>query len=182
LLCSLVLRPAIEPARAGLLSLLAGAAVAEAARQAAGVLATCKWPNDLLIGERKAGGILAESDVAEGSLRFVVLGLGANLAVPADVPGATGLGEDVDPVALLGSFLSAFRDGYRPQEAGFATGVIARWTAVASTLGREVAATTIGGEAIRGEAVGVDEAGSLIVRGHDGAETAVGFGEVRHLS
>jgi BirA family biotin operon repressor/biotin-[acetyl-CoA-carboxylase] ligase len=177
-----VLRPSIEPARAGLLSLLAGAAVAEAAREVAGVLATCKWPNDLLIGERKAGGILAESDVVEGSLRFVVLGLGANLAAPEGVPGAAGLGEDVDPVALLGSFLSAFREGYRPQEAGFAIQVVARWTAVASTLGRQVAATTTGGEAIRGEAVGVDELGSLIVRGRDGVATAVGFGEVQHLS
>ncbi|HEX6130429.1 MAG TPA: biotin--[acetyl-CoA-carboxylase] ligase, partial [Actinomycetota bacterium] len=70
-LVSVVLRPALPPARLGLLSLAAGAAVAEAIREQAGVDAEVKWPNDVRVGDRKVGGVLAEASVADERIRHV---------------------------------------------------------------------------------------------------------------
>ena len=73
---SLVLRPAMRPDRLGLLTLLAGAAWAEAATDATGVEVRCKWPNDLLVAGRKVGGVLAESSLQDDQVRWVVIGSG----------------------------------------------------------------------------------------------------------
>ncbi len=73
---SLLVRPhAIAPARRGWLPLLAGVAVAAAVRAVAGVDARLKWPNDVLAGPAKLGGILAE---AAGDA--VVVGIGLNVS------------------------------------------------------------------------------------------------------
>jgi BirA family biotin operon repressor/biotin-[acetyl-CoA-carboxylase] ligase len=71
---SVLLRLGVPPARLLLLPLAAGLATAEAVRSAAGLEADLRWPNDLLIGPRKAGGILAEA--ASG---FAVVGIGINV-------------------------------------------------------------------------------------------------------
>ena len=136
LMVSVVLRPALEPLDAGLLSLLAGAAWAEAIEGVAGLTVRCKWPNDLMAGDDKVGGILAESVVEGDRLVSVVIGSGINLVAPEAIDGATGVGADVDATDLLGAFLAAFADGYRPEAAGFADDVITRWTRRSATLGR----------------------------------------------
>ena len=64
LLLSIVLRPSLPPTAAGLLTLLAGTALAETVETVGDQRAACKWPNDVLIGGRKAAGILAESVLA----------------------------------------------------------------------------------------------------------------------
>ena len=117
LLCSIVLRPSVPPEDAGLLTLLAGAAWVETAREVAGVDATAKWPNDLLVGDAKAGGVLAESRVVEGRLDVVILGSGINLEPPQLDGPAAGLGADADPADLLAGFLVRFRAGYEVEPA-----------------------------------------------------------------
>jgi BirA family transcriptional regulator, biotin operon repressor / biotin---[acetyl-CoA-carboxylase] ligase len=180
LLFSVVLRPELSPSLAGLLSLLAGAAVADACREVAAVGAGCKWPNDVMVRDRKLAGILAEASVAEGRLRQVVLGVGVNLAPPpVGLTGATGL-EGVDAAELLGSFLSAFREGYRPLEPGFGEDVVRRYRQRSVTVGRRVRAQTVSGEVVEGDAVGIDDRGGLLVA-TDGGVVVVGFGEVLHL-
>ncbi|MDP9243179.1 MAG: biotin--[acetyl-CoA-carboxylase] ligase [Actinomycetota bacterium] len=180
LLFSLVLRPELSPTLAGLLSLLAGAAVADACRDVAAVEAGCKWPNDVLVRDRKLAGILAEASVAEGRLRHLVLGVGVNLAPPpVGLTGATGL-EGADAAGLLGSFLSGFREAYRPREPGFAADVVRRHRERSVTIGRRVRAQTVSGEVVEGDAVGIDDRGGLLVA-TDGGVAVVGFGEVLHL-
>ena len=179
LLFSVVLRPDIAPAAAGLLSLLAGAAMAEASAALVGAEIRCKWPNDLLIDGAKAGGILAEAQVSGGALAHVVMGVGVNLAAPEGVEGATGIGE-ADPMALLAGFLRTFRDGYRPGEPGFPADVVARWSRTAATLGREVEVSRAGADPVRGIATRVDELGGLVLDTAQGAVT-VTSGEVTHL-
>ena len=180
LLFSVVLRPVLEPSRAGLLPLLAGAAMATAGSAASGVPVRCKWPNDLLIGRAKTGGILAESALADGELRHVVIGIGVNLRVPRDVPDAAALGDEVDPLDLLTRFLSGFRAAYRPADPGFAAAVVARWSGVSATLGREVSATRSDGALVRGQAVSLDGHGGLVLDTAEGPAT-VAFGEILHL-
>ena len=181
LLCSIVLRPSMRAEDAGLLTLLAGAAWAEAAREVAGVTASCKWPNDLLVGEAKAGGVLTESLVADGRLEMAILGSGINLEPPSGIDRAVaGLGWDVDPVALLGTFLSRFREGYEAPSDRFTDAARERWRAVSATLGREVRATRADGVPLQGRAVDIDARGGLVLDTADGL-AVVSFGEVMHL-
>jgi BirA family biotin operon repressor/biotin-[acetyl-CoA-carboxylase] ligase len=180
LLCSVVLRPAIPPERAGLITLLAGACAAGAASEVAGTDVRCKWPNDLLVGEAKVGGVLAEARVESAALRHVVVGIGVNVSdPPAEVRGAAGLG-GADPEALLAGILRRFAAAYHPEAPGFAEDALGAWRSVASTLGRRVRAATSAGREVEGLAVDVDATGALLVRTPTRIES-VAYGEVVHL-
>ena len=76
---SVLLRLPLAAARLSLLPLSAGLAAAEAIQTVAGVNIDLRWPNDLLIGERKAGGILVESRLDGDALAFAVVGIGINV-------------------------------------------------------------------------------------------------------
>jgi BirA family biotin operon repressor/biotin-[acetyl-CoA-carboxylase] ligase len=177
LLFSLVLRPRIPPEQGGLLTLLAGAAMASALGRVTGAEVRCKWPNDLLVGEAKVGGILAGSLAREAELSHVVLGIGVNLGAAPATPGAGGLSGD--PADALGAFLELFAGDYRrgPDLEGT---VLERYRPRCSTIGRRVRATTAEGRVVEGDAVDVDDLGGLVVRTPDGLET-VRFGDVEHL-
>jgi BirA family biotin operon repressor/biotin-[acetyl-CoA-carboxylase] ligase len=111
LLCSILLRPAVDPARLPELSLVAGRACAEAIREVAAVEPELKFPNDVLLHGRKVAGILAEA--SEGR---VVLGVGVNVAQkPGQLPPdartpATSLLVETDRVADRGELLVALLD------------------------------------------------------------------------
>jgi len=193
LMTSIVVRPAMAIEDLGLLTLLAGAVWAEVATELSGFEVRCTWPNDLLVGEAKVGGVLAESSVTGDQVDWVVIGSGLNLLAPdaleapaPDAPGsldarkARGLGAEVDRVALLGGFLSRFAGAYRAPAAEFATEVIGRWSERSSTLGRIVAAVGTDGVRREGIAVAVDASGRLVLETADGP-AAVASDEVRHL-
>lgn len=154
LLVSVILRPA--PA---VVTLAAGVAAAEACETVAGVDVGLKWPNDLLVGEAKVGGILAE--LVAGA---AVVGLGVNLAwAPA---GAAHLGGAVDRDALLGAYLAAL-DTHGD--------VLTRYRDRCITLGRRVR-VQVPGDVVEGVATAVDEDGRLVVGGR-----AISAGDVVHL-
>lgn len=180
LMFSLVLRPDLTPERGGLLTLLAGWAMATACREV-GRDVFCKWPNDLLLDERKVGGILAESVVEGERFAHVALGVGVNLrSAPPDVAGSGALG-DTDAAALLEAFVGHFAHRYEPGHPAFAGAVLEGYRGVSATLGRRVRALRAdGGLGPVGEAVDVDETGALVVRTARGLES-LRFGEVEHL-
>ena len=181
LMVSLVLRPALEPSDAGILTVLAGLAWAEAASAASGRQVRCKWPNDLLLDDRKAGGILSESALdLDGGLRHVVIGSGINLEAPPGVAEAAGLGPRADPTELLGDFLRRFSQGYGTGGDAAADMVSNRWRQVSASAGRRVRARRLDGQSIEGVAVDIDHGGSLIVETADGLAT-VTSGELEHL-
>jgi BirA family biotin operon repressor/biotin-[acetyl-CoA-carboxylase] ligase len=86
---SVVMRPALPAARSTRLVMVAGLAVCDAVEQTAGLRPALKWPNDVLIGGRKAAGILVESALAGEAVEYAVAGIGLNVSW---APGA----EDVD--------------------------------------------------------------------------------------
>jgi BirA family transcriptional regulator, biotin operon repressor / biotin---[acetyl-CoA-carboxylase] ligase len=179
LLFSLVLRPPLQPDAIGTISLLAGTALTTACREVAAADATCKWPNDVLVTGRKAGGILAETRVVASRVEFVVVGIGVNLgSPPSDVPNAAAV--HADDEMLLTAFLDAFAHAYRPSNESFGHDVVASYRDVCSTLGNRIRARTTGGKVVEGDAVDVDETGSLVVRVGETVER-VRFGEVEHL-
>ena len=177
LLVSVLLRPAA--AHLGLMA--AGLAAVDACRAHAGVDATLKWPNDLMVegptaAGRKLAGILAETTSGDG----VVVGLGLNVdwgASPLPA-GATSLAEIagltvvVDRAGLLVSYLLALEDRCRqPPEL-----LITHYRAACSTIGRRVRVELPGGLSIEGLATGVDDAGRLLVD-----DRPVAAGDVIHV-
>ena len=179
-LLSIVLRPAMAPARAGIVSLAAGAAMAEAIREVTGRRATTKWPNDVLLGDEKVGGILLESSIQDERFRWLVVGVGVNLVAPPGVEGAAGLGDVVGVRALAIAFLRRLHELYEGEERELAGRVRSSWLTVSSTIGRLVEATTADGTVVTGRAVGVDDFGGVLLSTDDG-ERRVAYGEVTHL-
>lgn len=189
LLLSVLLRPAVAPERAPLLSLLAAARMAQACRSVAGVEVGCKWPNDLMAGDRKVGGVLAEAKVEGGAPRHVVIGTGLNLAMepedfPAEVRGsATSLaaeGGRVRPGPLVRAYLEGLREAPPPHADGFAAAVLAAYRPLCVTLGRAVRAVTPEGT-VEGVAADVDARGGLVVEA-GGDPVSISYGEVLHLA
>jgi BirA family biotin operon repressor/biotin-[acetyl-CoA-carboxylase] ligase len=89
LYASVLLRPAFPAVRLALLPLVAGLAAAEAIEKVTGLLVDLRWPNDLLIGARKTGGILVEARTGSETVpEAVVVGIGINVhqsGFPADL-------------------------------------------------------------------------------------------------
>jgi len=184
LIFSVLLRPSdVPPGRLGWLPLLTGVAVAAAVHGQAGLPASLKWPNDVLVGERKLAGILAE---AHGGA--VVVGVGLNVTLsPAElpVPTATSLliedAASTDRAALLAAILTELAGWYRawradPDVAGLRADYL-RWCV---TIGREVRAELPGGAVLTGTAADLDEAGRLVLR-TPGGPVPVGAGDVLHV-
>ena len=155
LLVSVLLRPAPP-----LVSLAAGVAAAEACEAVAAVPIRLKWPNDVLSGGEKVGGILCE--LVGGA---AVVGLGLNLAWAP--PGAASLGADVDRNRLLAAFLAALDD---PGD------VLGRYRARCDTLGRRVR-VELPVSTVEGVATEVDDDGRLVVDGR-----AIVAGDVVHVA
>ena len=81
--CSVILRPQLSPADALLLSLIAGIAVVEAVERTTGLHPDLRWPNDVLIEERKFCGILTEMNAEATRVRYVAVGIGVNVNQPS---------------------------------------------------------------------------------------------------
>jgi BirA family biotin operon repressor/biotin-[acetyl-CoA-carboxylase] ligase len=170
------------------LPLLVGVGVAEGVRRATGVACALKWPNDVQVGEQKLAGILVERvDGPAGAA--AVAGVGLNATSTRDelpVPAATSLalqGADVDRTALLAAVLDEVAAAYASwRDAGgdAAGGLHAAYTRLCGTLGQQVRVDLPHGEQVTGEAVGVDEAGHLLVSAAGGVRV-IGAGDVVHV-
>ncbi|KQO62186.1 biotin--[acetyl-CoA-carboxylase] ligase [Curtobacterium sp. Leaf261] len=192
---SVLVRTPLPDEVRGWLPLVAGAAMRTAIETVlpdAPVLV--KWPNDVLIGgpstaERKVCGILAQI-AADGS---VVVGSGVNLTIAEpDLPtptatsllveGAVGTAADLAD-AVLTVWWTALRDAVRALAGGgpAAAGVLAATRAACGTIGRRVRLELPDGAVVLADAVGLDTAGRLLVRGDDGVESAIAVGDVTHL-
>jgi len=77
--CSFLLRPPMAPAEALWLSLIAGVAVQDAVRETTGLAADIRWPNDLLINDKKFAGILTEMSSESSKVHHAVIGIGVNV-------------------------------------------------------------------------------------------------------
>ncbi|MFD1825562.1 MULTISPECIES: biotin--[acetyl-CoA-carboxylase] ligase [Mumia] len=185
---SILVHPRVEGHRWTWLPLLAGLAAVAAARQA-GVIAELKWPNDVIVEDRKLGGLLVERvDTPSGPA--AVVGCGINVSVTPEeigVPNATSLTHEGSPTAertgLVSEYAKAFEalyDGWTKAGGDPEAGLRAAYENVSATLGREVSVLYPDGTTLEGTAVGLDESGRLQVS-HDGEVTAVSAGDITHL-
>lgn len=185
---SVLVRPRIDGYRWTWLPLLTGAAVVATVRQA-GVVAQLKWPNDVVVEDRKLAGILVERvDTPTGPA--AVVGCGINVSTTPEeigVPNATSLTIEGSPTAertgLLSGFAAAFEALYVPwADAGGDPdiGIRQAYERSSATLGREVSVELPDGQRIEGEAVGLDDSGRLEIS-VNGEVTTVSAGDITHL-
>jgi BirA family biotin operon repressor/biotin-[acetyl-CoA-carboxylase] ligase len=181
--CSVVLRPALPPAEALILSLAAGLAVHAAVQQVdSRILPDLKWPNDLLIDGKKFCGILTEMNAEATRVRYLVVGIGINVnqaRFPADLqPIATSLrlasGTEWSRVELCAALLKSLDREYRDllQKPGAHESILKRFQERSSSArGRQVQVEENGG--FKGVTEGLDPRGFLQVRTADGLRTVL---------
>lgn len=201
LMASILLRPDLAPSRLGLVTNAVALAAVDACWEIAGVRPGLKWPNDLMVGEAKLAGILAESAGGAGAgasgssgsgkgagstggagPRAVVVGIGLNVtAAPpgaaclAGISSAANAGASIDRGELLGALLMGLEARYGHWEA-----VAEEYRAACVTVGRRVRVTRAAGDLV-GVAREVDDDGRLVVVDDDGATHKVSVGDVVHV-
>jgi BirA family transcriptional regulator, biotin operon repressor / biotin---[acetyl-CoA-carboxylase] ligase len=179
---SVLLRPA--SACAPLLPLAAGVAVAEGL-EALGVSASLKWPNDVVIGDRKLGGILAESSSAGSSIDWVVVGIGVNVRAPL----ASELGESAVSVVVAGASSAEAEDvggavlarlgvWYHRLAGSGQHALMAEWRLRSVPWWGQRVEAWSSGSRIVGRALGVDDEGGLVLEMDDGSKATLRSGEV----
>jgi BirA family biotin operon repressor/biotin-[acetyl-CoA-carboxylase] ligase len=148
--------------------------------------ASLKWPNDVVVGQKKLAGILCEW-VPEG---YVIVGVGLNVDFSADKPPsprATALGHHVSVTnglvdSLLAELVGALRAGLEGLRAEAPEATAAAVSAVMGTLGRSVEVQEPSGETWRGVAQGLDESGHLLVMPEGSSELRlVVASDIEHL-
>jgi BirA family biotin operon repressor/biotin-[acetyl-CoA-carboxylase] ligase len=185
--CSVILRPAMPPSVALIFSLAAGlalrAAIAEIAPQLAPDL---KWPNDLLLGGKKCGGILAEMNAEATRVRYLVVGIGINvnqIKFPSELrEAATSLkietGTEWSRVELCATLLKSLDREYRSllNDPGARAAIPRRFEKSSSSVrGRKVSIITNDDEsaAVAGITEGLDAQGFLQVKTEKGLQTVI---------
>ena len=186
---SLVLRPDCTPGDAAQLGFVAALALGDAIGSVAPPMIEVqfKWPNDILLNGRKGAGILLESKIVDGTMEWLVLGIGVNVeAYPKDLePPATslrfeGAPGDVTAVRLLEAFGPHFMSRVnRWLDDGFAP-IRRSWLNHAYGLGEPIG-VDLPRERIEGRFKDLDESGTLIVELPDGGTRRVAAGDVYRL-
>jgi BirA family biotin operon repressor/biotin-[acetyl-CoA-carboxylase] ligase len=179
LLGSVRLRPALPAERLHLVTLACAVAATDAVEEVAGFAARVKWPNDVVVDDRKLAGILAEAD----GTGAVVVGMGLNLRSDAYPEELAELATACDrhasePVGrddLLCAWLRAFDAGLDALD-----GIVAAAVERSATLGRAVR-VELARESFTGTATRLTGEGYLVVARDDGSETVVTAGDVVHL-
>ena len=184
---SIILKPNVPLRQAPKLTLLASVAVAKTINRLYGLKTEVKWPNDVLINQKKVCGILAESQTMGKVLRFGILGIGINAnfsiaAFPAHLQEAATtlrmeLGRKVERETLLCELLAGIESYYELLRRGRFEAILDDWRELAGFLGAYVE-IDIDGKRIQGWAADVDDDGALIVRLKDKTLLRVVSGDV----
>lgn len=182
---TILLRPDMEPEKISMLTLVMAHAVAEGIRTVAGAATRIKWPNDILIGNKKVCGILSEMKLEERTAAYCVIGVGINIgqtSFPEELQEkATSLyseGFSVDARNLLKGILRAFEKDYEAfVDTGDISPVLDEYNALLTGKGDMVRVLEPSGE-YEGKSLGVNRLGELLVEKEDGTIQQVYAGEV----
>lgn len=176
---TVVLRPRIPPALSFKVNFCASLVLTDLLRRLYSVPATVKWPNDILVGNRKICGMLSEMEAESDAVAFVNIGIGLNVnndpsaEEPRAVSLKTLLGRQVYRKDILKQFLDEFehRINTRLHE-----DVIQEWKTLTSTLNQPVRIVTIR-DVSEGLAVDIDETGALVLQLADGSLKKIIYGD-----
>ena len=183
---SLLLRPEIEISRLPQLTLVAAVATADAIAEVSALSVELKWPNDVMIGNKKAGGILTESVFHPDHSPVAIVGIGINVNTaleqfPSELRRqvtslALAAGRFVSRLSLIAAILNRLEPLYHAfQQQGLAP-ILPHWLRYGRIVGKSVRCSTERGVE-EGVVLGLDEDGALLVRGSDDSRLRVVSGE-----
>jgi BirA family transcriptional regulator, biotin operon repressor / biotin---[acetyl-CoA-carboxylase] ligase len=185
---SYILRPHMSPNEISRITLLSAVAVAKAIRETCGLEVFIKWPNDIMIDDRKICGILTEMKAEQDSVDFIVVGIGINVNTPArQLPkGAASLKDElhrrraklaVSRVELTKKVLEMLEEYYNLlNEEGFDP-IIDAWKDMSAMLGSRIR-VSLPNRVFEGQAHDINPDGALVVRLDSGVLEKVSSGDV----
>jgi BirA family biotin operon repressor/biotin-[acetyl-CoA-carboxylase] ligase len=184
---SLVLRPPAAAARSSVLTLALGLGVARGIGEACGVQCDIRWPNDVLLNDKKCCGILVESVAESGSLRYAIAGIGINVnqaAMPPELADiATSLRMETGCEYLRETVLEAvLKHCERYYEMFIERGaqpVVEAFSRTSSYVRGKTVVVELGDSRIYGTTAGLDPSGVLLLKREDGSIEAILAGSVR---
>ncbi len=188
---SLVLRPDCQADAAPVLTLIAGLGVKETLERAAGVRCDLRWPNDILVGEKKCCGILVEMETEQQRVAHVIVGIGINLnhlAFPPELTEiATSLrietGREWSREDLLDPLMDSLESCYELHRMRGNDPILDAFHQESSfAIGRRVVVEGLPADAagpLRGVTAGLDSRGMLLLRTADGTVAPILAGSVR---
>ncbi len=184
---SLIFRPTLSPWQMMQFPLMAGLALVDTLSAYYHLDSSLKWPNDVLIGEKKVAGILAEMSGDAENINHILLGVGVNVNLnPEDIPVflkgvATSLmierGKEINRVKLLARFLKKLEEYYEIYVAQGFSPIREKILEVSSTIGSEVVVYHRDGS-LEGHAIDIDSQGALVLIDNAGLRHVVCCGDV----
>ncbi|MBU1998009.1 MAG: biotin--[acetyl-CoA-carboxylase] ligase [Candidatus Omnitrophota bacterium] len=180
---SLILKPRVAPAQASIFTLLAAVSICEAVKDEIGLDVQIKWPNDILIRNKKFCGILTEMDAETDEIKFLVIGLGLNVNNDRGelLAGATSLKEErkekVNRITLLQAILRRIEKNYLLFQKEGPEVITQKWREYNITLGKRVR-ITYRHKHLEGQSVDIDQDGALLIRNSSGLIQKVTSGDV----
>lgn len=184
---SIILRPDINPVHASKVTQVAAAAVSTSISKM-GIKNLIKWPNDIVVGNKKVCGILTEMSGELNRINYIVVGIGINVNIdieelPNEVKGiATSLkeeyGERISRKKLTAEILNNFEELYKElvkeNKISKSIQICRQYSAI---LGKEIR-VIMRGEEIRGKAIDLTEEGELLIKDKEGKVQKIISGEV----
>lgn len=174
---SIILYPQLSPSYISRITLMTAVAIVKAIKVCTQIKSQIKWPNDILINEKKVCGILTEMSAELDIINWVVVGIGINVNIdlrefPEDIQENTislkeTSGKEISRVKLAQTFLQEFEKYYEILKRREFSSILKEWKLYSHTLGKKIR-VDIGERIITGEAVDINEEGSLILKKEDG--------------
>ncbi|MFA6378188.1 MAG: biotin--[acetyl-CoA-carboxylase] ligase [Candidatus Omnitrophota bacterium] len=183
---SVILRPRVSLSDASCLTLVFAVAVCQAIRLATGVDAKIKWPNDILVGQKKIAGILTELNAELDRIHFIILGVGINIGgqMSSLLAEATSLDREasrkVSRVSLLQEILRQMEKYYQLFHAQGFVPIADTWRSLSATLKAHVKVVELN-KTTEGMAVDIDNQGALLIKEKSGVIVRKISGDIIHL-
>ena len=187
---SILLRPEISPFYAPVLTMMAAMAAAGSILKTTGLKAKIKWPNDILVDQKKVAGILTEMNAEQEKINYIVIGIGINVNMkkedfPEDLrmPAASLMecaGRRVDRAKLLCALLESMEEYYEELKSKGIMSIVQKWRRLCGTLNKRIKVSLPGG-IITGIAEDVTQEGGLVIRTGNGSTKVIFAGDVTLL-
>ena len=183
---TLILKPEVTLLEASKLTIVTGVSIAKTLHDKFNLDAGIKWPNDIMIGNKKICGILTEAVTDYDDLKAVLIGVGIDVNInqsdlPDDLQDITTTiseetSEEIKRAEIMKVFFSIFEELYEEFKNGQFKHIIGEWRRLSSTTGNRVKVYK-DGKAMLADAVGIDNQGALIVELDDGSLEKIISGE-----
>ncbi|OQY02613.1 MAG: biotin--[acetyl-CoA-carboxylase] ligase [Desulfobacteraceae bacterium 4572_130] len=176
---SIILRPNLPPPFSFKVNFAASISLVRTLNKLFKINATVKWPNDILLNEKKLAGLLSEMETKGDMISFVNIGIGLNVNnfPEKHEPNAVSIRTFIGKKVLRKKILSCFLNDFEKQLKGiYHKNIIKIWKKYTSTIGRKVKIETYG-EISEGVATDVDDTGSLILKQKNGITKKIIYGD-----